>query len=170
MTSSRNQFHFTETLYLCLRSLRGDCIVAADSWANSPKGGDAKPPVYGTYVPMTAGLPVRTLTHSDCAGHAQLLGSDAPTDPSRAAPGARLPSAKVLRPHAGHLDRAKLHSLWFGNASCAARDALGSPDSRRRGLQTSTRFREAPHVKFDSALIYSAPGFKTGRSFSGVIS
>src|SRR6185312_9297276 len=26
--------------------------------ANSPKGGDAKPPVYGTHVPMTAGLPV----------------------------------------------------------------------------------------------------------------
>src|SRR5579864_2226041 len=34
------------------------------SRANSPKGGDAKPPVYGTQVPMTAGLPGRTLTHS----------------------------------------------------------------------------------------------------------
>jgi len=31
--------------------------------ANSPKGGDAKPPVYGTIVPTTAGLPARTLTH-----------------------------------------------------------------------------------------------------------
>src|SRR5215831_4396894 len=74
MTSRRNQFHFTETLYLCLRSLRGACIVTADSWANSPKGGDAKPPVYGTSVPTTAGLPVRTLAHSDCAGHAPLAG------------------------------------------------------------------------------------------------
>src|SRR5215472_1196441 len=79
MTRIRNQFHFTETIYLCLRSLRGDCIVAADSWANSPKGGDAKPPVYGTCVPMTAGLPVRTLTHSDHAGHATLARSDTST-------------------------------------------------------------------------------------------
>src|SRR5215469_5092349 len=79
MTSRRNQFHFTETIYLCLRSLRGACIVIADSWANSPKGGDAKPPVYGTYVPTTAGLPVRTLAHSDRAGHASLA-SDASTD------------------------------------------------------------------------------------------
>src|ERR1700751_1294436 len=127
MTRKRNQFHFTETLYLCLRSLRGDCIVTADSWANSPKGGDAKPPVYGTHVPMTAGLPVRTLTHSACAGHAQLRGSDAPTDPPRAASGAQRPSAKVLRPHAGHLDRASTHSLWFCNAPRVARDAFGSP-------------------------------------------
>src|SRR5215472_6877950 len=74
MTRIRNQFHFTETIYLCLRSLRGACIVTADSWANSPKGGDAKPPVYGTCVPTTAGLPVRTLAHSDRAGHAPLAG------------------------------------------------------------------------------------------------
>src|SRR5262252_6789608 len=31
MTIRRNQFHFTETLYLCLRSQRGACIVIADS-------------------------------------------------------------------------------------------------------------------------------------------
>ena len=31
MTSKRNQFHFTETIYLCLRSLRGACIVITDS-------------------------------------------------------------------------------------------------------------------------------------------
>src|ERR1700741_847944 len=70
IASARNQFHFTETIYLCLRSLRGLCIVARDSWANSPKGGDAKPPVYGTWVPMTAGLPARTLTPSGSPGHA----------------------------------------------------------------------------------------------------
>jgi len=37
--------------------------TARDLRANSPKGGDAKPPVYGTKVPTTAGLPARTLTH-----------------------------------------------------------------------------------------------------------
>jgi hypothetical protein len=170
MTSNRNQFHFTETIYLCLRSLRGDCIVTADFWANSPKGGDAKPPVYGTQVPMTAGLPGRTLTHSDRAGHARFAESVASTDSSRATPGSRLPPAMALGPHAGHLDKARSHSLCFGNASCAARDAFTTPATPRRPLQTSTNFREATHVLFDSALIYSAPDFKTGRSFSGVMS
>jgi hypothetical protein len=40
-----------------LRCPRGLCIVAGELRANSPKGGDAKPPVYGTHVPTTAGLP-----------------------------------------------------------------------------------------------------------------
>src|SRR5215469_1290512 len=167
MTSRRNQFHFTETLYLCLRSLRGACIVIADSWANSPEGGDAKPPVYGTSVPTIAGLPVRTLAHSDRAGHASLP-SDATTDLIPRSSWPSLPLPRVLPLHSGHLDKARSDS-FFRNAPGAARDAFGSPGSLRRSSPTSVRFRETPHVQFDSALIYSAPGFKTGRSFSGVM-
>ena len=44
-------------LLVSLRCPRGLCIVAGELRANSPKGGDAKPPVYGTHVPTTAGLP-----------------------------------------------------------------------------------------------------------------
>src|SRR5215472_8276692 len=167
MTSRRNQFHFTETLYLCLRSLRGACIVIADSWANSPKGGDAKPPVYGTYVPTTAGLPVRTLAHSDRAGHASLA-SDASTDHTPRSAWPLLPRPSALPLHSGHLDKRRSDS-FFRNAPGAARDAFGTPGGPRRPLPTSMRFRETPHVQFDSALIYSAPDFKTGRSFSGLM-
>src|SRR5579872_7258115 len=54
--------------------------------ANSPKGGDAKPPVYGTHVPMTAGLPVGFQTVPRMA-----LG--------RADPKARLQNAWVRHTH-----------------------------------------------------------------------
>ena len=67
--SECNSISQKPTLSACAGS-EALCIVAAVSRANSPKGGDAKPPVYGTQVPMTAGLPVRTLTHSGAGGHA----------------------------------------------------------------------------------------------------
>src|SRR5215472_13006163 len=167
MTSRRNQFHFTETLYLCWRSLRGACIVIADSWANSPKGGDAKRPVYGTELPTTAGWPVRTLAHSERAGHSSLA-SDASTDHISRCTWPSLPLPRRLPLHAGHLDKARPDS-FFRNAPGATRDAFGSPGGLRLPPPTSMRFRETPHVQFDSALIYSAPDFKTGRSFSGVM-
>lgn len=47
------------------------CHARSRLLANPPKGGDAKPPVYGTHVPMTAGLPVgfQTVFASHLAVH-----------------------------------------------------------------------------------------------------
>ena len=101
------------------------------------------------------------------AGHASLP-SDATTDLIPRSSWPSLPLPRVLPLHSGHLDKARSDS-FFRNAPGAARDAFGSPGARRRSAPTSMRFRETPHVQFDSALIYSAPGFKTGRSFSGVM-
>jgi len=58
---------------------------------------------------------------------------------------------EALHPRAGHLDKAGSYS-FFSNDSGAARDALGSLAGGRRPLPTSTRFRETPHVQYDSAL------------------
>src|SRR5579885_43747 len=60
--------------------------------ANSPKGGDAKPPVYGTHVPMTAGLPVGFQTVPRMAR-------------GRAGPKARLQNAWVRHRHHCFLPR-----------------------------------------------------------------
>jgi hypothetical protein len=75
---------------------------------------------------------------------------------------------EALHPRAGHLDKAESIS-FFCNEPVGTRDAFGTLASGRRLPPTSARFRETPHVRCDSALIYSAPGFKTGRSFSGVM-
>src|SRR5262249_28395642 len=65
--------------------------------ANSPKGGDAKPPVYGTNGPMTAGLPARTLTHWRAGHQARELPGCAPilAIPGYASSATRNPSASV---------------------------------------------------------------------------
>src|SRR5215469_1240208 len=81
MTSRRNQFHFTETIYLCLRSLRGPCIVTADFWANSPKGGDAKPPVYGDVSAYDSGVAGPNVSALRSRGSRASFRSDTSTDP-----------------------------------------------------------------------------------------
>src|SRR5581483_12438334 len=53
-----NLFPFHRKRLSLLALPAGAMHSSARSRANSPKGGDAKPPVYGTHVPMTAGLPV----------------------------------------------------------------------------------------------------------------
>src|SRR5215469_1978625 len=83
MTSRRNQFHFTETIYLCLRSLRGPCIVTADSWANSPKGGDAKPPVYGDVSAYDSGVAGPNVSALRSRGSRATCRSDTSTDPTQ---------------------------------------------------------------------------------------
>ena len=76
---------------------------------------------------------------------------------------ARSPSSHLKlspSPYA-YLDKTKLHSL-FSRASRAARDVTGTP---RACAAMTARFREAPHVQFDSALIYSVSDFEQGGHF-----
>jgi len=63
------------------------------------------------------------------------------------------------------LDKTTHHLLTAGAADALARDGLGSP---RASCEASARIREAAHVQFNSALIYSVPGLDLGRSFSGL--
>src|SRR3954452_24470646 len=60
-------FRFTDYSCRCLRSFLPLCIVARVSRANSPKGGDAKPPVYGqsAYDSGVAGVNVRRFPRND---------------------------------------------------------------------------------------------------------
>jgi len=114
---------------------------------------------------MTAGLPVRTLTHSGAHGHAHprlrfatdsILARTVPTPCF----------AVTLRASPkGRLDHTPLHSLIPRAATYRARDAVGSPPQRTAG---TVHIREVPHVQFNFALIYSVPESNTGRSISGV--
>src|SRR5215472_9151658 len=97
MTARRNQFHFTETIYLCLRSLRGACIVTADFWANSPKGGDAKPPVYGDVSAYDSGVAGPNVSALRSRGSRAACRSDAWTEPDPAVPGLT-PAVEALHP------------------------------------------------------------------------
>jgi hypothetical protein len=66
-----------------------------------------------------------------------------------------------------YLDKAKLKSL---NLTPAARDAFGISGDPQVRHCSMPQFREAPHVQFNFALIYSASRIEMGRSFSGVTS
>ena len=59
------------------------------------------------------------------------------------------------------LDNVQRHWL-IGHRATARRDALGGSDPP---LQVAARNREAPHVQFNFALIYSVSGFIQGGHF-----
>src|ERR1700680_3304142 len=92
------------------------------SRANSPKGGDAKPPVYGTRVPTTAGLPARTLNHLPVADYAREQGCSMLHTPSVACTPASTTGGPRLQ---RYLDNALHKSLSAaqgaaGQGTCAA--------------------------------------------------
>src|SRR5262249_20049352 len=101
---------------------------------------------------------VRTLTHSDPTGHDVLQGpgSARPTDSYALLP---RPARFCTSPR-GRLDKWQPHRLNPGFPG--SRDALGMADAASAG---SVRFREAAHVQFDSALIYSVSRFIQGGHF-----
>ena len=69
-----------------------------------------------------------------------------------------------------YLDKAKLKSLSGTTAAGTHRDAFGSSDAPWRPRSATAQFREASHVQFNFALIYSVSRNEMGRSFSGVTS
>src|SRR5882762_5049746 len=109
------------------------------------------------------------LRQRGCRSNVNVLRRNAPraagsavraTDPEQAP---ATPCAK-LYPSPERLDKTTHHLLIAGAAEALARDGLGSP---RRSCAASVRIREAAHVQFNSALIYSGSHNDTGRSFSG---
>ena len=124
---------------LCLRYFGGAMHSSRRFRANSPKGGDAKPPVYGTQVPMTAGLPVRTLTHSAAMVTRAAAGSS--TDrlhPLSRLQSPYLPRAPRVPRTLGPIEAAFVEIRFVS----AARDAVGSP--RQPDLRVPCAFRESP--------------------------
>src|SRR5215472_4137537 len=115
--------------------------------ANSPKGGDAKPPVYGTYVPTTAGLPVRTLTHSAARSHAlqRVRFSRSPRS--------RVFLAIVWLCASLHKDAAldKAQRFWLTRRARSQRMTSSMFAAARR--VAAPKIRETPHVQFNFALL-----------------
>ncbi len=164
-----NLFPFHRKRLSLLALAAGAMHSSARFRANSPKGGDAKPPVYGTHVPMTAGLPVWFRTARPFLAPRV---ADRPKDASPECLGtAQAPHTVLLcLKAAGGGLRKTLHTcLRSGRATFALCDGGGTLHARVRAFRDAiARFRERAHVQFNFALIYSASDIHSGRSFSGV--
>jgi len=94
--------------------------------ANSPKGEDAKPPVYGTlstYDSGVAGSNVNALSRARSRARIWVV---RPTHSSSRCLPHPVRAASLARPQ-GSLDRTWPHSLIPSGATYRARDAVGSP-------------------------------------------
>ena len=165
--SARMYFRFTDCHSACLHSLRPLCIVARVCRANSPKGGDAKPPVYGheclrqrgcrherrddSPTQLNAYRRRRSHRHSFAVLHTRSCGCTCPG--FAVFPGGSGGHARDFRRHPFFLDERRNVS---NTSSCTGPS------------RSNATYPRVSHVQFNFALLYSGLQTHAGRALSGV--